>query len=64
MLQESFIRIKSIEYDLQKTKKALLATASKQVELADSLESLKVTSLTRQGTSSCWPRNKSYTPGR
>ncbi|KAG6632904.1 hypothetical protein CIPAW_12G010700 [Carya illinoinensis] len=64
MLQESFIRIKSIEYDLQKTKKALLATASKQVELADSLESLKVTSLTRQGTSSCWPRIKSYTPGR
>ncbi|KAF5458218.1 hypothetical protein F2P56_022267 [Juglans regia] len=64
MLQESLIRIKSIEYDLQKTKKALLATASKQVELADSLESLKVTSLTRQGTSSCWPRNKSYTPGR
>ncbi|KAG6632903.1 hypothetical protein CIPAW_12G010700 [Carya illinoinensis] len=63
MLQESFIRIKSIEYDLQKTKKALLATASKQVELADSLESLKVTSLTR-GTSSCWPRIKSYTPGR
>ncbi|KAG2680118.1 hypothetical protein I3760_11G083900 [Carya illinoinensis] len=63
MLQESFIRIKSIEYDLQKTKKALLATASKQVELADSLESLKVTSLTRR-TSSCWPRNKSYTPGR
>ncbi|KAG9149337.1 hypothetical protein Leryth_003302 [Lithospermum erythrorhizon] len=30
-----------IEYDLQKTKKALLATASKQVELAESFESLK-----------------------
>ncbi|KAG2716760.1 hypothetical protein I3843_03G144400 [Carya illinoinensis] len=63
MLQESLSRIKSIEYDLQKTKKALLATASKQVELADSLESLKEDSLT--GTSSCWPRNcKSYNPGR
>ncbi|XP_027349252.1 phosphatidylinositol/phosphatidylcholine transfer protein SFH9 [Abrus precatorius] len=41
ILQESLSRIKSIEYDLQKTKKALLATASKQVELAESLESLK-----------------------
>ncbi|XP_035540734.1 phosphatidylinositol/phosphatidylcholine transfer protein SFH9-like isoform X2 [Juglans regia] len=63
MLQESLSRIKSIEYDLQKTKKALLATASKQVELADSLESLKDDSLT--GKRSCWPRNcKSYTAGR
>eukprot|EP00256_Glycine_max_P058359 XP_014626479.1 phosphatidylinositol/phosphatidylcholine transfer protein SFH9 isoform X3 [Glycine max] len=41
ILQESLSRIKCIEYDLQKTKKALLATASKQVELAKSLESLK-----------------------
>ncbi|KAG5017839.1 hypothetical protein JHK85_023975 [Glycine max] len=41
ILQESLSRIKCIEYDLQKTKKALLATASKQVELAESLESLK-----------------------
>ncbi|KAK7854320.1 phosphatidylinositol/phosphatidylcholine transfer protein sfh9 [Quercus suber] len=46
MLRESLSRIKSIEYDLQKTKKALLATASKQVELADSLENLKENSLT------------------
>ncbi|KAF3435973.1 hypothetical protein FNV43_RR23065 [Rhamnella rubrinervis] len=41
ILHESLSRIKSIEYDLQKTKKALLATASKQVELAESLENLK-----------------------
>ncbi|KAM4070613.1 hypothetical protein ACB094_12G178300 [Castanea mollissima] len=64
MLRESLSRIKSIEYDLQKTKKALLATASKQVELADSLENLKENSLT-QGANSCWPRNyKCYAPGR
>ncbi|XP_030934708.1 phosphatidylinositol/phosphatidylcholine transfer protein SFH9 isoform X2 [Quercus robur] len=63
MLRESLSRIKSIEYDLQKTKKALLATASKQVELADSLENLKENSLT--GANSCWPRNyKCYAPGR
>lgn len=63
MLRESLSRIKSIEYDLQKTKRALLATASKQVELADSLESLKDNS--SNGTNSCWPRNcKSYTSGR
>ncbi|KAF7845562.1 phosphatidylinositol/phosphatidylcholine transfer protein SFH9 isoform X1 [Senna tora] len=43
ILHESLNRIRSIEYDLQKTKKALLATASKQVELAESLESLKDT---------------------
>ncbi|XP_073525734.1 uncharacterized protein [Phyllobates terribilis] len=41
MITESLSRIKSIEYDLQKTKKALFATASKQVELAQSLEYLK-----------------------
>ncbi|KAB2021970.1 hypothetical protein ES319_D07G177100v1 [Gossypium barbadense] len=45
MLLESLSRIKSIEQDLQRTKKALLATASKQVELAESLEHLKETSL-------------------
>ncbi|KAG6785349.1 hypothetical protein POTOM_011079 [Populus tomentosa] len=45
MLLESLSRIKSIEHDLQKTKKALLATASRQVELAESLESLKENSL-------------------
>ncbi|GFP96113.1 phosphatidylinositol/phosphatidylcholine transfer protein sfh9 [Phtheirospermum japonicum] len=41
ILLESMNRIKSIEHDLQKTKKALLATASKQVELSESLETLK-----------------------
>ncbi|KAI5430089.1 hypothetical protein KIW84_034606 [Lathyrus oleraceus] len=41
ILQESLSRIKGIEYDLQKTRKALLATTSKQAELAESLESLK-----------------------
>ncbi|GFZ17607.1 Sec14p-like phosphatidylinositol transfer family protein [Actinidia rufa] len=45
MLVESLNRIKSIEYDLQKTKKALLATASKQVELAESLETLRENSM-------------------
>ncbi|KAK6238885.1 hypothetical protein QUC31_004354 [Theobroma cacao] len=45
MLLESLNRIKSIEQDLQRTKKALLATASKQVELAESLEHLKENNL-------------------
>ncbi|KAM1458354.1 hypothetical protein ACFX13_036268 [Malus domestica] len=64
MLHESLNRIKSIEYDLQKTKKALFATASKQVELSKSLKSLKDDSLT--GSNSCWPRSCSYDhdPGR
>ncbi|KAF9617381.1 hypothetical protein IFM89_036302 [Coptis chinensis] len=35
MLLESMNRIKSIEYDLQKTRKALHATASKQMQLAE-----------------------------
>ncbi|KAJ9176578.1 hypothetical protein P3X46_011877 [Hevea brasiliensis] len=55
MLLESLSRIKSIEHDLQKTKKALLATASKQVELAESFENLKESTLA--GVNSCWPRN-------
>nr|XP_015892404.2 phosphatidylinositol/phosphatidylcholine transfer protein SFH9 isoform X1 [Ziziphus jujuba var. spinosa] len=63
MLHESLSRIKCIEYDLQKTKKALLATASKQVELAESLESLKENTL--NGTNTCWPRHcRSHPPGR
>ncbi|XP_008458007.1 phosphatidylinositol/phosphatidylcholine transfer protein SFH9 [Cucumis melo] len=56
MLHESLNRIKSIEYDLQKTKRALLATASKQVELAESMESIKENNLV--GANSCWPRNR------
>ncbi|XP_052293790.1 phosphatidylinositol/phosphatidylcholine transfer protein SFH9 isoform X2 [Citrus sinensis] len=65
MLLESLSRIKSIEHDLQRTKKALLATASKQVELAESLEQLKENSI--PVASACWPRNRrplSLTPGR
>ncbi|GAY40104.1 hypothetical protein CUMW_049460 [Citrus unshiu] len=49
MLLESLSRIKSIEHDLQRTKKALLATASKQVELAESLEQLKENSIPASG---------------
>ncbi|XVF21385.1 hypothetical protein REPUB_Repub12eG0086000 [Reevesia pubescens] len=63
MLLESLSRIKSIEQDLQRTKKASLATASKQVELAKSLEHLKENNLA--GTYSCWRRNyKPLNPGR
>ncbi|KAM7270931.1 hypothetical protein ACFE04_030145 [Oxalis oulophora] len=61
MLDDSLNRIKCIEQDLQKTKKTLLATASKQIELAESLEHLKDFSLA--GTNSCWPRySKSFPP--
>ncbi|KAI9070982.1 hypothetical protein K1719_047058 [Acacia pycnantha] len=63
ILHESLNRIKCIEYDLQKTKKALVATASKQVELAECFESLKEGKF--NGTNSCWPKNaKSCAPGR
>lgn len=65
ILVESLNRIRSIEYDLQKTKKALFATASKQMELAESLETLREDSIS--GTNSCWrrgcrtaPRGRSY----
>ncbi|MED6122010.1 hypothetical protein PIB30_035656 [Stylosanthes scabra] len=40
------------------TEMALLATASKQVELAESLESLKENKF--DGTHSCWPKNSKY----
>ncbi|XP_021763462.1 phosphatidylinositol/phosphatidylcholine transfer protein SFH9-like isoform X1 [Chenopodium quinoa] len=53
-LVESLKRIKAIEYDLQKTKKALFATASKQVELAESLENLRESSMHRP---TCWRRS-------
>ncbi|KAK6940535.1 CRAL-TRIO lipid binding domain [Dillenia turbinata] len=73
MLLDSLSRIKSMEYDLQKTKKArnlkyhyfqaLRATTSKQVELAESLEILKESHL--NGTNSCWIRScKPMPPGR
>ncbi|GJQ89632.1 hypothetical protein Tco_0000771 [Tanacetum coccineum] len=35
ILAESLNRIRSLEFDLQKTKKALFATASKQVKLEE-----------------------------
>ncbi|KAI3450862.1 hypothetical protein Pfo_007527 [Paulownia fortunei] len=62
ILLESMNRIKSIEYDLQKTKKALLATASKQVELSESLETLKEINL--KGSGSCWLRSSKPLPRR
>uniref|UniRef100_M4DF17 CRAL-TRIO domain-containing protein n=1 Tax=Brassica campestris TaxID=3711 RepID=M4DF17_BRACM len=55
ILRDSLDRIKGIEQDLQKTKKALLLTASKQLELAESFESLKES--TSMGMRSCWPRH-------
>lgn len=55
ILRDSLDRIKCIEQDLQKTKKALLLTASKQIELAESFESLKESAST--GMRSCWPRH-------
>ncbi|XP_074268727.1 phosphatidylinositol/phosphatidylcholine transfer protein SFH9-like [Silene latifolia] len=59
-ITESLNRIKGIEYDLQKTKKALFATASKQVELAESLECLKESNI--QGPTTCWRRNYKSAP--
>lgn len=56
MLLQSIDRIKSIEYDLQKTKKALLATASKQVELAESMENLMEGDV--NVPNSCWVRSR------
>ncbi|KAL7582315.1 hypothetical protein Lser_V15G41938 [Lactuca serriola] len=46
ILVESLNRIRSMEYDLQKTKKALFATASKQMELEESLETLREGAIT------------------
>ncbi|KAK1437369.1 hypothetical protein QVD17_03160 [Tagetes erecta] len=52
ILAESLNRIRSMEFDLQKTKKALFDTASKQMELEESLEMLREGSIT--ATKSCW----------
>lgn len=63
MLAESMNRIRSMEYDLQKTKKALFATASKQMELEETIETLRGDTLNR--TNSCWVRrSKSSSSGR
>ncbi|KAG8387331.1 hypothetical protein BUALT_Bualt02G0010300 [Buddleja alternifolia] len=61
ILLESMSRIKSIEHDLQKTRKALVATASKQVELSESLETLKEINL-KGATRSCWLRSNRSMP--
>ncbi|XP_019450101.1 PREDICTED: phosphatidylinositol/phosphatidylcholine transfer protein SFH9-like isoform X2 [Lupinus angustifolius] len=58
ILQESLSRIKSIEYDLQKTKKALTASASRHVELAEYIDILKAGRFA--GRNSCWPKNSRY----
>ncbi|GMH02501.1 hypothetical protein Nepgr_004340 [Nepenthes gracilis] len=60
LILDSLNRIKSIEHDLKKTRTALLATASQQEELADSLESLKEERL--HGAATCWPRNCKSAP--
>ncbi|KAL9239115.1 hypothetical protein vseg_013465 [Gypsophila vaccaria] len=54
-IHESLDRIKAIEYDLQKTKKALFATTSKQVELTEALEILEEDRI--YGPTTCWRRN-------
>ncbi|XP_057781049.1 phosphatidylinositol/phosphatidylcholine transfer protein SFH9-like isoform X2 [Salvia miltiorrhiza] len=60
MIHESLSRIKSIEVDLQKTKKALLATASKQMELSESIATIKENNL--NGSQSCWLRSSKSLP--
>ncbi|KAL9996069.1 putative CRAL-TRIO lipid binding domain, CRAL/TRIO domain, CRAL/TRIO domain superfamily [Helianthus debilis subsp. tardiflorus] len=52
ILAESLNRIRSMEFDLQKTKKALFDTASKQIQLEESLEMLREGTVT--ATNSCW----------
>ncbi|XP_024981291.1 phosphatidylinositol/phosphatidylcholine transfer protein SFH9-like [Cynara cardunculus var. scolymus] len=54
ILADSLNRIRSMESDLQKTKKALFATASKQMELEESLDTLREGTIT--ATKSCWLR--------
>ncbi|XP_042043633.1 phosphatidylinositol/phosphatidylcholine transfer protein SFH9-like isoform X1 [Salvia splendens] len=60
ILLESINRIKSIEHDLLKTRKALLATTSKQVELSESLQTLKEINL--KGSRGCWVRSSKSLP--
>ncbi|CAM8973552.1 unnamed protein product [Rhodiola kirilowii] len=63
MLVDSINRIKCMEYDLQKTKRALVATATKQVELAETFENLKESS-SMHGVTSCWLRKRKSGPSR
>ncbi|XP_047981883.1 phosphatidylinositol/phosphatidylcholine transfer protein SFH9-like isoform X2 [Salvia hispanica] len=60
ILLESMNRIKSIEHDLLKTRKALLATTSKQVELSESLQTLKEINL--KGSGRFWVRSSKSLP--
>lgn len=59
MIKQSLDRIKSIEYDLQKTKSALSATSLQQDELAESFEHLKDTGIQRR---SCWFNGRKPVP--
>ncbi|KQK01550.1 phosphatidylinositol/phosphatidylcholine transfer protein SFH13 isoform X2 [Brachypodium distachyon] len=47
-IQDSFDRIKSIEFDLEKTKKVLHATVIKQMQMAETLEAVKDSDLRRR----------------
>ncbi|KAJ1280769.1 hypothetical protein BS78_04G258200 [Paspalum vaginatum] len=47
-IQDSFDRIKSIEFDLEKTKKVLHATVVKQMQMAETLEAAKESDLRRR----------------
>lgn len=47
-IQDSFDRIKSIEFDLQKTKKVLHATVIKQMQMAETLEAVTEPDLRRR----------------
>ncbi|XVE80643.1 hypothetical protein DITRI_Ditri14bG0155600 [Diplodiscus trichospermus] len=48
MLMESLDRIKSIEFDLEKTKRVLQATVMKQLEIAELLESIRESKFQRR----------------
>ncbi|XP_020520387.1 phosphatidylinositol/phosphatidylcholine transfer protein SFH13 isoform X1 [Amborella trichopoda] len=61
MLLDSLHRIKCIEYDLAKTKKALHATASKQMDIVESITTLKETSVQRR--TFCWLNDRNYILG-
>ncbi|KAL0796462.1 hypothetical protein Bca101_067839 [Brassica carinata] len=48
MLMDSLDRIKSVEFDLEKTKRALHATVMKQMEITEMLESIRESQLHRR----------------
>ncbi|XP_068641195.1 phosphatidylinositol/phosphatidylcholine transfer protein SFH13-like [Aristolochia californica] len=53
MILESLDRIKSMEFDLEKTRRVLQATVMKQMEIVESLDSLQESKMTRRR--SCRP---------